>query len=200
MLLVTLVPGAGRAAELTRYVIEPFVVHEDETPVRSLDWIESQVVHANRLFAPAGIAFELGPVQRIGARDARIDGPGQRDALGRHARTAGRIHLFVVHTLIDLSDPDVHLHGVHWRLRRERAQTWVILSHKDESGTVLAHELGHLFGLKHSRAVKSIMNKTPRAEPPWPERIFTGTELRTIERTSDRLKRKRLRPPKQPVR
>lgn len=41
----------------------------------------------------------------------------------------------------------------------------------------LAHEVGHLFGLPHSTYDISIMNKTPRDEPPYDARTFHQDEL-----------------------
>ena len=41
---------------------------------------------------------------------------------------------------------------------------------------VLAHELGHFFSLPHGVEPTSIMNKRPRDNPPWEERVFTRRE------------------------
>jgi hypothetical protein len=43
---------------------------------------------------------------------------------------------------------------------------------------VLAHELGHFFGLPHSRYPISIMNKKPSPDrPAWPDLVFHPEEL-----------------------
>jgi len=50
---------------------------------------------------------------------------------------------------------------------------------------VLAHELGHFFGLPHSKYPVSIMNKTPRDDPPHAERGFHAKELAIMTRQRD---------------
>jgi hypothetical protein len=164
--------------------VEVFVVHEHGAPVVSRDWLDAQVAHANRLFWPAQVGFEIERAEAISARYAHIASRAERDALADAApppgRTPGRVHLFVVRQLDDVDIEGNLLYGVHWRLRRDRGQTWIIMSTRDTSSTVFAHELGHLFELPHSRYPESIMNKSPHLDIPWPERVFAEPELRRI--------------------
>ena len=166
--------------------IEAFVVREGGEPVVSKDWLDGQVAHANALFWPAKVGFEIESVQAISERFAHLSSRADRDALADHPRTPGRVHLFVVRRLDDVDVEGNLLYGVHWRLRRDRAQTWVIMSTRDESSTVLAHELGHLFELPHSRYPKSIMNKREDVKLPWPERVFAEPEIERIRRQARR--------------
>jgi hypothetical protein len=167
--------------------VEVFVVHEDGEPVVSREWLDAQVDHANRLFWPAEVGFEIERVEPLAFTYAHIASRAERDALADAARrTPGRVHLFMVRQLDDVDIAGNLLFGVHWRLRRDRSQTWIIMSTRDTSGTVLAHELGHLFELPHSRYPESIMNKDPSLTLPWPERVFAEPELQRIRRQARR--------------
>ena len=167
--------------------IEIFVVHEEDEPVVSREWLEAQVEHANLLFWPAGVGFEIEGVQAISEDYAHLANRAERDAIGvDHERKPGRVQLFVVRRLDDVDVEGNRLYGVHWRLRRDRSQTWIIMSTRDTSSTVLAHELGHLFELGHSRYPVSIMNKDPSLELPWPERVFAPPEVERIRRQARR--------------
>jgi len=171
--------------------IELFVAEQAGEPVRDRRWFAQQLAHANELFAPAGLAFEVARVQPIGATWAHIATRNERDAIGRRDRVAGLLPVFLVQYLDDVDVEGQRLHGVHWRYRPDRSQTWIILSARDTSGTVLAHELGHLWGLPHSRYRISIMNKRPRPSPTWPERRFAPPELERLRARRDRIARRR---------
>lgn len=177
---------AEQAASYAVVPLELFVVVERGEPVAESDWLDAQVAHANRLFAPAGLGFEVEEVHEIGGRFAHVATRADRDELGSHSRREGRIQVFVVRRLDDVDVEGNLLYGVHWRLRRDRSQTWVILSTRDEGSTVLAHELGHVFELGHSRYPESIMNKEPRPSPPWAERVFADPEVERIRRQAGR--------------
>ncbi len=181
---------AERSREPTVIGLDFYVVAQSGELVVDRAWLENQLQHANLLFAAAGVQFENASHHRIGAGWAHIDSRDRRDALGRcHQRIAGRVPVFVVRQLDDVDIADHRLHGVHWRDSGDRRQTWIILSTRDDSATVLAHELGHRFGLPHSRYAASIMNKTARERPAWPQRVFVAAELAIIGRTRDRLLR-----------
>ena len=103
----------------------------------------------------------------------------QRTALGRTAgRTArGRVDLFIVNRLGDIDRVGAEIRGVHWCDPRDRKRKrWIILS-RIARPLVLAHELGHYFGLPHSAYPESIMNKRPRRHPPREARGFVKREL-----------------------
>jgi len=88
------------------------------------------------------------------------------------------VHVFVTGQLDDIDTPGAVAYGVTWR----RGDTkYVILSTQAWERT-LAHELGHVFGLPHSTHPISIMNKTPRTEPPPEERRFADEELAAMKR------------------
>ncbi len=181
------VAETGQAMERADVVpIEVFVVREDGDPVVSRDWLNAQVFHASALFAPAGVGFEIERVRAISDEHAHIETRDDRDALAAIDREPGRVQLFVVRRLDDVDVDGNRLFGVHWRFREDRSQTWIIMSTRDTTNTVLAHELGHLFELGHSRYPASIMNKSPDVEVPWPARAFAEPETERIRRQARR--------------
>jgi hypothetical protein len=157
--------------------IELFVVLEDGKPVQTPAWWAAQVAHANRLFAPIDVAFELAKVRFIPPTWAHVHSRLDRDRLGRRARSPGVVHVFMVRRLDDVDIDGNRLYGVHWRDRARTENRWIIVSARDTSSTVLAHEMGHYFGLPHSRHDVSVMNKRPRDVPAWPDRVFADPEL-----------------------
>jgi hypothetical protein len=155
------------------------MVIEGGAAVRPPEWFAAQIIQANRLFAPAGVTFELHSAAPVEAERAEIETRLDRDLLGRDRFTTGVIHVFVVRRLADVDIVGEQIRGVHWRDRGRTSRRWIILS-SIGSSRVLAHELGHFFGLRHSSYRVSIMNKRPRSEPPWEERVFARPELARI--------------------
>jgi hypothetical protein len=92
------------------------------------------------------------------------------------------VDVFVVSRLANVDapaeTPTAQIRGVHWRLRRDRARRWIILS-RISPPHVLAHELGHYFGLPHSNEPRSLMNTGPTALPSA-ERFFLPKEVAVI--------------------
>ena len=140
----------------------------------------AQLAGANRHFGPVGIGFEVREVTTLPPDRAILRSARARDALSRHARTRESIDVFLVGTLVDIDAPGTR-RGVHWRWRRDRTRTWVILSRKTPAPSfLLAHELGHFFDLPHTRSPASIMCKRLRAEPLPGEWTFTRSERARI--------------------
>jgi hypothetical protein len=180
------VPACEAAVEHC-FGIELFVVLDQGKPVRSPAWWAGQVAHANRLFAAVDVAFELADVHFISTTWAHVHSRLDRDRLGRRDRTRGLVHVFMVRQLDDVDIEGNLLYGVHWRDRADTAHRWIIVSERDTSSTVLVHEMGHYFGLPHSSHAVSVMNKQPRATPPWPERVFADPELVRVRQHRDRM-------------
>lgn len=169
--------------------IEVFVTMEDGAPVQSPAWLAGEVKHLNVLFAAIDVGFELSSVRFIGAEWAHIHSRDDRDALGERPRDPGVVHMFMVRQLDDVDIDGAILYGVHWRKRGDRSQRWIILSARDESSTVLPHEMGHYFGAPHSTYDESIMNKSPRLVPAWTDRVFAPPEEARMRRHRDRMLR-----------
>jgi hypothetical protein len=179
--------GAPRCEAETRHCfgVDLHIVVEGKRPVQTPKWFALQISEANRLFAPIDAAFELRSVNAVEAESAEIDTRLERDLLGRERFTRGVVHVFVVRRLADVDIEGEEIRGVHWRDRGDTSRRWIIISSIGES-RVLAHELGHFFGLRHSRYAISLMNKTPRSSPPWKKRRFAPEE---VERMRARMRR-----------
>lgn len=165
--------------------IELFVTIEDGEPVQTPAWMAGELDHANELFASIGVGFELDTVGFVGEQWAHVHSRLDRDRLGRRQRKPGFVHVFLVRQLDDVDIEGNLLYGVHWRDRGDTSRRWIVLSERDSSSTVLAHEMGHYFGLPHSRYDVSIMNKAPRDTPTWPERVFAEPEVERMARRRD---------------
>lgn len=150
-------------------------------------WIAAQVAQATALFAAIDVAFEVVGVEVLPAAAAHLPTRAARDALAAHVR-ARALDVFVTGQLDNVDDPAAPVRGVAWRAGRHK---FVILG-ATAPDRVLAHELGHMFGLPHSTYAVSLMNKTPRAEPPLAARTFAPEELVVMTRALPRLARARV--------
>ena len=150
------------------------------------DWLAAQLATANRQFAALDVGFQVAGVDALPASCARIATRRDRDALA--SRLGGTvIDVFITGQLDDVDRPDGIIRGVTWHVRGGERK-YVIVS-TAAPGRVLAHELGHVFGLPHSSYAISIMNKTERAEPPPEERRFADEELAAMRPVLERLLR-----------
>jgi len=148
------------------------------------DWVALQVETANDRLAVIGAAIEVVSVSALPAGRSDLKRVADRDALDP---IGGRAPLrwFVVERLVDSGEPGRLRKGVTWR---RGGGVYVIVA-SDAWRWVLAHELGHVLGLGHSREAASIMNKAPRAWPPPWQIGFTARERPVMRRTLARLLR-----------
>jgi hypothetical protein len=168
------------------------VAFDGDTPVVLPEWFAAQLAAANTHFAAADIAFELAGTDALPASALHVVTRRDRNALaaGRDSLGGGVIHVHLVGTLEDVDVPGEARNGVAWR-RPGDPRKYVILASGARPFT-LAHELGHVFGLPHSSYPISIMNKTPRDEPPMEQRTFAPEEIVIIGKTAKRLLRSKV--------
>lgn len=164
-----------------------------QVAVRDATWVDAQIKHARRLFAAVNVDFYVRSVVPVATSQGDVLTREHRDAFLPEAKSVDGIDLFLVRSLADVDVKGAFIRGVHWRRRDDVQHRWVILSSIAQK-EVLAHELGHFFGLPHSRYKVSIMNKSPRKSPPWSDRVFAAPEKKKIRVHRDKmLKSGRLR-------
>jgi hypothetical protein len=144
----------------------------DGTPVATADFLATQLTHANRHFARLGVGFQFVSAAELPKSAMRVEDAKERTSFGPRVKGTV-IHVFVTGKLDDIDVADQEIRGVAWRLNP--TTKYVILS-TIAMQHVLAHELGHVFGLKHSTYDISIMNKSDRADPPYEKRTFADEE------------------------
>jgi hypothetical protein len=164
-----LAPGLARAAgrapaPLPAFPLSIAVAEEAAgTPVRDDAWIDAQIAEAVRLFEPAGVALRKVGSRALAPRISRLETRADRDARAA-AIEPRRINVMVVSSLRDVDDPGRFRMGVHWRNRATPERRCVIVA-ANARPTVLAHELGHFFGLGHSGVDDNVMSYTRTGAP-----------------------------------
>ena len=168
--------------------IHMHVAQSDAGPIASKEWEDGEIATANEHFAKLGVSFEIASIDSLPATAARVETRNDRDALGTTLGD-GVIDVFVTARLDDLDHPGEEIRGVNWH--RKDGRKFIVLS-TIAMPQVLAHELGHFFGLPHSSYKRSLMNKRHRADPPPEERTFVDSEYATMKRELGRLVRAKI--------
>jgi hypothetical protein len=168
----------------------PVAPDRGDAPIAHADWLAAQLAEANRHFAPIDVGFQVVGAGALPAGAGRVATPADRDAVAAGRLTGKVIHVFLTGQLDDVDQPGEVIRGVTWHLRGGDRK-YVILS-TAAPDRVLAHELGHVFGLPHSGYAMSIMNKRPRTEPPIEQRTFADAELAAMRPALRRLLREQL--------
>jgi hypothetical protein len=140
-------------------------------------FVERQLAQANYHFAPTGIAFEIVGTEPLPESSLVVEDAVERTSFAALAK--GRvIDVFITGQLDDIDVPGEVRFGVAWKFGTDRKLVILSTAAPDR---VLAHELGHVFGLPHSKHAISIMNKTKRDQPPLEQRTFHPKELSAMK-------------------
>ena len=162
------------------------VLEDASGPAASREWFDERLAQANRLFEVIDVGFTVTAWTPRQVESAAVDTRGQRDAVGAGRPHEGQVDVYLSSRLMDVDAPGTQIRGVHWRLRRDTSQRWIVMS-AISGPMVLAHELGHFFSLPHGTERASIMNKRPRPSPPWAERVFTAREQARMRAAMERM-------------
>ena len=145
-----------------------------DAPVRDEAWFGKQLAEARRLFADAGICFDRARTGYLGPEFANVEGRAGVQRFDAE-RDPGFINVFVVASIEGL--PLWNHTGEAWGVTH--TTRFVLLSARADSTAVLAHELGHYFGLSHSERSGDPMK--PNGPPPV---RFDELELLQIRHTA----------------
>jgi hypothetical protein len=185
---LTAVAAALPGCEATRahcFGIQLHVTTSGDGPIAAADWLALQFATANRHFASLDVGFQVVGIATLPASGAHIATRKERDALAADRLHGKVIHVFIVGQLDDIDEAGKIIYGVTWHTRAD-ARKYVLVSTAGIE-RVLAHELGHVFGLPHSSYAISIMNKTARDEPPPEQRTFADEEIAAMRPVLKRL-------------
>ena len=173
-----------------RIGIRLFVAQKGNQLAQPASWFTAQLKRSNRAFQQFHLCFVVHKVEILPPTIWRIASRQERTKLGKDHLQRGFIHVFLVGQLDDVDKPGEQIRGVHWRHPKNReTKRWIILS-KIAPQIVLAHELGHFFGLPHSKDPTSIMNKRARSIP-MSKRIFPDNERKKIRIHWQRMQKNR---------
>jgi hypothetical protein len=130
-------------------------------PSRPPEWVAQHVEAVRTLFAAHGIAVTARSESFAPVRCEALSRE-DRDAFAAEVDGDGQVTVLVVPRVRDLDVPSYDLRGVHWRAGGRR---WIFLTARARP-PVLAHELGHFFGLPHDPAGGNLMTPGP-SSPAW---------------------------------
>lgn len=183
--------GAGGAEDITSaapvcarahcFAVQLHVANDAKGLVVAPAWLGDQLATANKHFDTLDVGFALAGVDNASVE--HVVTRADRDALFTRGLSPRTIHVFVTAKLDDIDNPGEIIYGVTWHAHDA---TYIVVSGMAWERT-LAHELGHYFGLPHSTYAISIMNKTPREEPPIEDRRFSDEELAKLRTAIDRV-------------
>lgn len=190
LIALLLAPSPALAGETIRVPLTIHVATRDGRSVVSERHIRASVRRANRELAAFGVHVwvrEIVPMRG----GSRIETPTHRFALARRAQRDGSVHVFFVDR-VQLTNPrkgDRRVSGMHWRYhgleQGIRAREYLAVAHNAPT-TTLVHEVGHAFGLAHTRDNDNLMCSCRRGIRP----AFTPRQGRKLRSGARRFLRR----------
>lgn len=118
-------------------------------------WVNEQIAAANDLFGPVGVRFRWAVETPLPEPHGEMHSRTDRDVLTKRLER-GLVNVFLVRDLEDVDEPGRYRMGVTWTSRIDQKR-YIVLS-RTARPTVLAHELGHLFGNPHTSVANNLMS------------------------------------------
>lgn len=118
-------------------------------------WVNEQIAAANELFGPVGVRFRWTVETPLPEPHGEMHSRTDRDVLTKRLEPR-LVNVFLVRDLEDVDEPGRHRMGVTWTSRIDQKR-YIVVS-RSAKPTVLAHELGHLFGNQHSSVANNLMS------------------------------------------
>lgn len=149
-----------RAAAALRIPVTFHLATDSGSSVASNRDVQAWVERANEELAPFGIEVDVVAVRRLPAGWSTVTHWRTRRALAGHAPSDGTVHVFAIEALDEEGRRSRRVRGLHWRYRGLapglRGREYLVVT-RDAPSTTFAHELGHLFGLRHASRTDNIM-------------------------------------------
>ena len=118
-------------------------------------WVHEQIAAANELFGAVGVRFRWTVETSLPDAHGELHSRTDRDVLTKRLEPR-LVNVFIVRDLEDVDEPGRYRMGVTWTSRIDQKRYIVVA--KSAKPTVLAHELGHLFGNQHSSVPNNLMS------------------------------------------
>lgn len=171
--------AAAPPDETVTFPISIAVAIDDGKPARDDAWIAQQIADANDLYAPARTRFRWTLRREISSTYAQMHSRGDRDSLAPLVER-NVIDVFVVAALEDVDEPGRYRKGVAWT-SKPNGTRFLILS-AIAPRTVLAHELGHFFGNRHTDVPDNLMSYSRTGA-----RVFLdGSQIERVQAFTER--------------
>jgi hypothetical protein len=152
---------------------------------------------ANTHFADAGIEFAVEERRQLPESFAVLENIRERRRLARFF-VPKTINVFLVDEILDPvpseatrkaakaqgRKPSGRLSGAHIPIKGRKPDTYIIIA-RTRSSYSLAHELGHFFGVAHSKAPQNIMSYGARRDR------FESNQIEVFRKRGRRFQRKR---------
>ena len=120
----------------------------------SRDWLNAQLRTSEEMYAPLGVHFRMTEWRTLPTSAANIQNRSERDALAPLC-VPQAINVLVTSQLRDVdASEEMYRMGVTWI---GRGKMYIILS-TAARGSTLAHEIGHYFGLHHTKVKNNLMS------------------------------------------